>query len=95
MATYVVFDGKSGDIVHTHTEVSMSGDAFPVSKEEVISFYAGGPGEEVDTGNLDVLEVDSELLRRGPSSAESLYVDVDKRTIAVRPSVNPGRTRRA
>lgn len=92
MATYVVFNRKTGDIVHSHTEVAMSGDPLPVSKEEVLATYPGRPGEKAAPGDLDILEVEDELPRRGAGAAESLYVDVEKRVIAVRPSRQPGKT---
>ena len=88
MRTYVVFNKRTGDIVHTHTEAALSGEPLPVSNEQIIAMYRPWPGEEIGLGDLDMLEVDLELLRRGLSNRKGLYVDVQKRVLSERPTTS-------
>jgi hypothetical protein len=85
MKNYVIFNVKSGDIVHTHTEAALSGEPLPVSRDDLVRMYREWPGEKIDPQDLDVLEVDLDLLRRGLSNRKDLYVDVSKRIITERP----------
>ena len=87
MSTYVIFDKNTGAIVHTHTEVSIFGEPLPVAPDELLAMYRPRPGH--DRSNLDVLEVDRDLLRRGQSNRTDLYVDVQKRVISERPAKTP------
>ncbi len=84
MKTYVIFNKKTGDISHTHTEVALSGEALPVSKEDLVTMYRARPGEKIGPTDLDVLEVDQELLRRGLSNRKNLCVDTQKRVLTER-----------
>jgi hypothetical protein len=89
MKTYVLFDKKTGKIVHTHTEAALSGEALPVSKEELVAAYSRPtPGQKADPKNIDVIDVDRELLRRGISNRKDLYVDVEKRALSERPKTS-------
>jgi len=85
MGTYVVFNKKTGDIIHTHTEVALSGEPLPVSKEDLIGMCRPRPGEKVSSTDMDVLEVDMDLLRRGQSNRQDIGVDVQKRILTERP----------
>jgi hypothetical protein len=85
MPTYVVFDSKSGQILATHTEYSLSGEPEPVDRDQLISSYRQFPGQEVDPTSLDILEVDVDLLHRGLGKATgNIVVDLESRTIVQR-----------
>jgi hypothetical protein len=86
MKTYVIFNKKTGNIVQTHTEAAISGEPLPVSREDLLAMYRSRPGEKLDPGDLDVLDVDQDLLRRGLSNRKNLYVDVKRRVISEKPS---------
>ena len=90
MKTYVIFNKRTGDIVHTHTEVALSGEPLPVSREEMLALYQRPrPGAEVPLEDLDVLDVDQELIRRGLSNRQDLYVDVENRVLSERAAKRP------
>jgi pimeloyl-ACP methyl ester carboxylesterase len=84
MKTYVLFNKNTGDIVHTHTEVALSGDHRPVSIEDLIATYRPPSRRQIDPADLDVLEVDPDQLQRGLSNRKHLYVDVQKRILMER-----------
>jgi hypothetical protein len=90
MKTYVFFNRNTGQIVHTHTEVAVTGEATPLSREELLSMDLRQPEEErIDPNDLDVLESDLSGYRAQRSSSpeearKELYVDVQKRVVAER-----------
>ncbi len=84
MTSYVIFNKKTGDIVHKHAEVALSGDPLPVTREDLVAMYRPRPGQEIDAKDLDVLEVDADLLRLGQSNRKNLYIDVQKRVLTER-----------
>lgn len=90
MGTYVIFNKKTGDIVYTHTEVALSGEPLPVSKEDLIAMYRPRPGEKVSSSDLDCLDVDLDLLRRRQSNRQDIVVDVQNRTLKERPKEPKG-----
>ena len=87
--TYIIVDTGSGEVLATHVQVSIEGQASPVDLDELRRGYRAFPGQEVDPGELDVLDVDLDLLKRGTSN-ERLKVDVASRTL-----VRPKRGRKA
>ena len=90
MGTYVIFNKKTGDIIHTHTEAALDGEPLPVSKEDLIAMHRPRPGEKMSTSDMDVLEVDLDLLRRGQSNRQDIVVDVQKRVLTERPKPSSG-----
>jgi hypothetical protein len=89
MATYVFFNKNTGAVVHTHEEVSITGESLSVPREDLrtgvlINLLEG----RVDTQDVEVMEVteNTHLLRSGFSedAATEPYVDVGKGVLAER-----------
>jgi hypothetical protein len=87
MGTYVFFNGRTGQIVHTHREEALSGDSLSVSRAELLG---GDPARflegRLEMEDLDVLEVDenSHLARKAFSEDDNveLYVDLEKKILS-------------
>jgi hypothetical protein len=76
MSTYVVFDKTSGEIVHTHSDASLLGEAMPRSEEDLLSLTRRVLGDQVpDT--LGVLEITQDILREEVGVSRRVYVDVE------------------
>jgi hypothetical protein len=89
MRTYVFFNGRTGEILHTHRVQTLTGDSLSVSREELLSGDAVRLLEgRIDMADLDVLDVDenSHLVRRTSSQEDKieLFVDVEKRILSER-----------
>ncbi len=84
MRTYIFFNRRTGEILHTHREAALTGDSLSVPREELLRGDVVRLVEDrVDTReDLDVLEVDqnSHLVRKTFSEDDEieLYVDVEK-----------------
>ena len=89
MRTYVFFNKDTGEILHTHHEVALTGDSLSVAKDQLLTGDVMRLLEDrIDTQNVDVLEVEenSHLIRRSFSEDDevALYVDVEKRILSER-----------
>jgi hypothetical protein len=86
--TYIFFNRSTGEILHTHREVALTGDSLSVPREELLRGDVVRLVEDrVDTReDLDVLEADenSHLVRKTFSQDDEieLYVDVEKRILS-------------
>jgi hypothetical protein len=85
--TYIFFNRSTGEILHTHREVALTGDSLSVPREELLRGDVVRLVEDrVDTEDLDVLEADenSHLVRKTFSQDDEieLYVDVEKRILS-------------
>jgi hypothetical protein len=85
--TYIFFNRRTGEILHTHREVALTGDSLSVPREELLRGDVLRLVEDrVDTEDLDVLEADqnSHLVRKTFSQDDEikLYVDVEKRILS-------------
>jgi hypothetical protein len=86
--TYIFFNRRTGEILHTHREAALTGDSLSVPREELLRGDVVRLVEDrVDTReDLDVLEVDqnSHLVRKTFSQDDEieLYVDVEKRILS-------------
>jgi hypothetical protein len=89
MPIYVFFNKSTGAIVHTHREVSLTGNELSLPREDVesgalVKLLEG----RVDTDDVGVLEIrrGTHLLRRSvdPDRATEVYVDVEQGTLAER-----------
>jgi hypothetical protein len=81
MPNYVFFNRNTGDIIHTHEEVSLTGESLSIPTEELrtgalLKLLA----DRLDTDDIEVLEVteNAHLLRRASSADDETqpYVDV-------------------
>jgi hypothetical protein len=81
MATYVFFNKKTGAVVHTHEEVSVTGESLSVPREDLrtgalLNLLEG----RVERQDVEVIEVteNTHLLRRcfSQDAAMEPYVDV-------------------
>jgi len=88
---YVFFERDTGKVLLTHQEVSPSGEALQVTREELMDVAnRAAPLLDQREGldNLDVIEVDqkSYLLRRvlSPEDGKEVYVDVQNRVLSER-----------
>ena len=88
MRTYIFFNRRTGEILHTHREAALTGDSLSVPREELLRGDVVRLVEDrVDTReDLDVLEVDqnSHLVRKTFSQDDEieLYVDVEQRILS-------------
>ncbi len=78
--SFVFFDRRTGQILATHTQVSVDGEDTNVDTDELRGSYRASPGQEIDLADIDVLDVDLELLKRGTSNSV-FVVDVDSRQV--------------
>jgi hypothetical protein len=76
---YIFFDPSSGEILATHTHVSMGGEWEPPTGDDLRQLYRSFPGQE-GAERVDVLSVDEDLLGRG-RSAKRARVDPKARQI--------------
>ena len=89
MRTYVFFNKDTGEILHTHHEVALTGDSLSVTKDQLLTGDVMRLLEDrADKQNVDVLEVDanSHLIRRSFSEDDeiALYVDVERKILSER-----------
>lgn len=89
MPKYVFFKKNTGEIIHTHEEVSLIGESLSVPREELKTGALLNLLEErVDTEGVEVLEVtrNAHLLRRSFSQDEVMepYVDVEQGVLSER-----------
>ncbi len=87
MRTYIFFNRRTGEILHTHREVALTGDTLSVPREELLSGEVVRLLEDrIDTDDLDVIEADQNrhLARKTFSQDDEieLYVDVQKRILS-------------
>ncbi len=76
--TFIFFDNTTGQILATHVQVSIEAQTEPVSLDALRKSYRSFPGQEVDPGRIEVLQVDVDLLgHRG--STKGFSVDLDTR----------------
>jgi len=89
MPTYVFFDKNTGEIVQTHQEAALSGDALPRHIQELKT----GPlveqlEDRIDPNDVEVLDVtgNERLLYRAssPDDETELYVDVQQQVLSER-----------
>lgn len=78
--TFVFFDKTSGEILATHTQVTVEGESEPINLDELRKSYRSFPGEEIDPSRVDVLDVNFDLLGQGRSKTK-LSVDLKTRRI--------------
>lgn len=81
--TFILFDKNSGDILATHSQVSVKGPGVRVDLDELRRSYRAFPGQEIDLSRIDVLDVNLELLKRGTSKGR-FVVDLDSRRLVLR-----------
>jgi hypothetical protein len=81
MGTYIVFDEKSGEIIHTHTEVDFSGESANVTKNEVLEIAKSRSMPRYSEAVLDVLDVDRELGLKGMTGRIQYVVDPETRSL--------------
>lgn len=78
--TFVFFDKASGEILATHTQITVEGESDPIDLDGLRRSYRSFPGEEIDPSQVDVLDVNADLLGHGRSKA-TLSVDLKTRRI--------------
>ena len=78
---FIFFDKSSGEILATHTEVSIDGPGEPPDLDELRHLYRSLPGREVDPSNVDVLDVDADLLRHGLSTKKAVVDTATRRIV--------------
>jgi hypothetical protein len=81
--TLIYFDNTTGRILATHVQVSVEGRTAPLDLDELRNAYRSFPGEEIDPGRVEVLDVDVDLLGHGTSKRQ-FAVDLATRRIVVR-----------
>ncbi len=93
MTVYVFFNKNTGQIIHTHREITVNGDPLQASREHLEELQAKInlrlPQEErIEPEELDILDVDENnlVLRKAASreDAKELYVDTQERVLAER-----------
>ena len=89
MPSYVFFNKNTGQVVHTHQEVALTGESLSIPKEELKTGALLKQLEDrIDSEDVEVLEVtrDEHLLRRSVSLDDEteLYVDVQARVLSER-----------
>jgi hypothetical protein len=85
MTTYVVFDKSSGEIVHTHIEVSLLGEPMPRSESDVLALGERVFGDRAPD-SLGVLEIAQDVLRQEVGVSRKVYVDVENRVLRMKES---------
>jgi hypothetical protein len=89
MTPYVFFNRNTGTVVHTHEEVSITGESLSVPRDDLktgalLDLLEG----RVDRQDVEVMEVteNAHLLRKGFSedAAVELYVDVTEGVLSER-----------
>ena len=78
MSTYIVFDKKSGEIVHAHSEVDLSGESVAMTKDEVIAL---AKSRLTGDAELDVLDIGRELALEGFTGRKQCRVDPKTRSL--------------
>jgi hypothetical protein len=78
---FIFFDSSSGEILATHTHVSVEGQGGPPDRDELRKLYRSFPGQDVDPDRLDVLNVDIDLLGRGLSSKRAIVDTATRRIV--------------
>ena len=81
MSTYVVFDSKSGRIVHTHTEAGPGSEASAISRDDVLEIAHSRLSEDDRAAELDVLDVAVEAQHEGLTGRKPMRVDVESRSL--------------
>jgi hypothetical protein len=81
MATYIIFDKRSGEILHTHTEASLLGEPMPRSEEDVLALGERILADDRAPNTLGVLEIEQEVLREEVGTSRKVYVDVESRVL--------------
>jgi hypothetical protein len=64
---YIFYDKSSGEILATHTHVSVDGPFEPPEREDLLRLYRSFPGQ-TELDGVDVIDVDADLLGLGRSS---------------------------
>ena len=77
---YIFFDNSSGEILATHTHVSVAGPEEPPDPDELRRLYRSFPGQDIDSERLEILNVDADLLGHGLST-KKVSVDPTSRRI--------------
>lgn len=85
MQAFVVYNGKTGAISHIHVEATAEGEPRRLEASELVETYVlERAEEELDPGELDVLEVRYQELEAVSTSEVDLYIDTEKRALAQR-----------
>jgi hypothetical protein len=89
MPSYVFFNKNTGQIVHTHKEVTLTGQSLSIPKEELRTGALLKQLEDrIESEDVEVLEVirNEHLLHRSvsPDDETELYVDVQARVLSER-----------
>jgi hypothetical protein len=89
MPSYVFFNKNTGQIVHTHKEVTLTGQSLSIPKEELRTGALLKQLEDrIESEDVEVLEVirNEHLLHRNvsPDDETELYVDVQARALSER-----------
>lgn len=80
MTTYVIFDKSNGEIIHTHTEVSLLGESLSASDKDVLAFGERIFGDRT-ADSLGVLEIAQDVLRQEVGVTRRVYVDIENRVL--------------
>jgi hypothetical protein len=81
MTTYIIFDKRSGEILHTHTEASILGEPMPRREEDVLALGRRIFANDRASETLGVLEIEQEVLREEVGVSRKVYVDVENRVL--------------
>jgi len=85
--TYIVYDKRSGDILHTHVQASLGTEPDRLSRDQMIRLARelAGRAATVPAAELDVIEVDRDVLRTLPPPGNRFSVDLKSGRLAIRP----------